>query len=207
MTRSSHDTPPVGRGPASPVEPVPDGSAAAGHGRPARTGALVEWAIWLLVVGVFYLQTARFDDTIASYRLGATGWPRALAVCAALGATGQLVYRLTRGAEAAGPAVAARERLPLGTLLQRAGIFVLPLVWLWLIPSIGFYVATPLFVIALMLILEVRSPLAILGVTTVVWGLLLVIFTRFFYVGLPTGSIDLFYDMNNWIIATARWGR
>lgn len=196
--------PPAGADPASTAHPLPEGSAASAARR-GRIGALVEWAVWLAVAGTFYLQTLRFDEVIASYRLGPATWPRALALCVAVGATGQMLYRLSQAAHPA-PETVMREREPWQVWAQRAGIFLLPLIWLWLIPRIGFYVSMPVFVLALMLLLEVRSIRALFSVTAVVCGLVLLIFTRFFYVGLPTGTLDGFYEANNWIIATARWG-
>ncbi|HUF56698.1 MAG TPA: tripartite tricarboxylate transporter TctB family protein [Thermohalobaculum sp.] len=205
MARSDHSSSPDGS-PASPREPVPDGSAAAGGRRPRPTGALVEWAIWLAVAFFFYAQTGRFDQEIATYRFGATGWPRTLAICVGLGATGQMLYRLFRDTTPSPVAEAIAEDVSAWTWAQRLGILSLPIVWLWTIPYVGFYVSTPFFVLALLLILEVRSLRALIGVTFVVYALVLLIFTRFFYVGLPTGQLDGFYEANNWIIATARWG-
>ena len=73
-------------------------------------------------------------------------------------------------------------------------------------PSIGFYVATPVFILGLLLLLEVTSPAALLLVTTVVYSLVLLIFTRFFFVALPVGGIQWFYDINNAIISIVRAG-
>ena len=87
MSRSSPD-------PASTRDPVPDGSAAIAGTRPGGAAALIEWAAWIVLAVAFWLQTGRFDEEIASYALGATGWPRAPAVAVMVGATGQLLYRL-----------------------------------------------------------------------------------------------------------------
>ena len=180
--------------------------AGSGGRRTGRVAVLAEWVAWLAIAWFFYRQTALFDETIGSYRYGATGWPRTLAVCVAIGATGQMLYRFFVR-ETAGPVAAAvPETTPWATRAQRIAILALPLVWLWFTPRIGFYVTTPLFIVALLLVLEVRSVRALLGVTAVVYGLVLLIFTRYFYVGLPVGSFDGFYEVNNWIVATVRWG-
>ncbi len=186
----------------------------------AFAGPVVEWAIWIAVLAWVFWQTQRFDREIAQYAFGAAGWPRALCIAAALGATGQLIYRIAeirRGRaavpEAAGPEIAAPESAaPEGQkpgLWQRAKhlpIFIFPLIYLYLVPSVGFYVATPFFILGLLLILEVRTLRALLGVTCVVYGLVLLLFTRFFYVALPVGRIESFYDINNAIIGIARYG-
>ena len=186
----------------------------------AFVGPFVEWAIWIAVLAWVFWQTQRFDREIAQYAFGAAGWPRALCIAAALGATGQLIYRIAEirrgraaGPEAAGPETAAPESAaPEGQkpgLWHRAKhlpIFIFPLIYLYLVPSVGFYVATPFFILGLLLILEVRSLRALLGVTCIIYGLVLLLFTRFFYVALPVGRIEAFYDINNAIIGIARYG-
>ncbi len=191
----------------------------------AFAGPVVEWAIWIAVLAWVFWQTQRFDREIAQYAFGATGWPRALCIAAALGATGQLIYRIAeiRRGRAAGPEAALPESAvpetaapePAAPKGQRPGlwqrakhlpIFIFPLIYLYLVPSVGFYVATPFFILGLLLILEVRTLKALLGVTCVVYGLVLLLFTRFFYVALPVGRIESFYDINNAIIGIARYG-
>ena len=186
----------------------------------AFAGPVVEWAIWIAVLAWVFWQTQRFDREIAQYAFGAAGWPRALCIAAALGATGQLIYRIAeiRRGHAAGPestvpeTAAPEPAAPEGQrpgLWQRAKhlpIFIFPLIYLYLVPSVGFYVATPFFILGLLLILEVRSLRALLGVTCVIYGLVLLLFTRFFYVALPVGRIEAFYDINNAIIGIARYG-
>ena len=174
-------------------------------------GPFVEWAIWIAILAWVFWQTQRFDREIAQYAFGAAGWPRALCIAAALGATGQLIYRIAeirRGHVAVKSAEPATDGKRAG-LWQRAKhlpIFVFPLIYLYLVPSVGFYVATPFFILGVLLILEVRSPLTLLGVTGVIYGLVLLLFTRLFYVALPVGRIESFYDINNAIIGIARYG-
>ncbi|WP_026379230.1 tripartite tricarboxylate transporter TctB family protein [Afifella pfennigii] len=163
----------------------------------------------MAIAGLAYSQTRFFDEDIANFSFGATGWPRAICLLIALGATCQLVYKLAgRGEEAEEPSSATGAATQDGghRLAQRAAIFVLPFVYLYVTPLIGFYVATPVFIVALLLLLEVRSPLVIAGVTGIVYILILLIFTRFFYVALPNGRLDGFYEFNNAIIAIARTG-
>ena len=175
-------------------------------------GPFVEWAIWIAVLTWVFWQTQRFDREIAQYAFGAAGWPRALCIAAALGATGQLIYRIAeirRGHAAPSEGDAPGPEGKRAGLWQRAKhlpIFIFPLIYLYLVPSVGFYVATPFFILGVLLILEVRSPLTLLGVTSVIYGLVLLLFTRLFYVALPVGRIESFYDINNAIIGIARYG-
>lgn len=180
---------------------------------PLFSKPVLEWLFWVLLAAMVYSLTGNFDETIAEYRFGATGWPRVLCAALAFGASGQLIYKLTRS-QPAGTAAGTKapeaevpaEVLTFRAGLQRIGVFAAPFVYLYVMPEIGFYVATPFFVLAILLLLEVKSPRVLAGVTLVVYGLVLLIFTRFFYVALPVGHIESFYDINNWIIVLVRTG-
>lgn len=190
MARSSHDDV-VMTGTASP------------YWRP-----VLEWMIWVGFALLAYSQTSLFDDRIPQYRFGATGWPRAVCMLMIVGATGQLLLRYLdiRRGMAAEDEMEARQALTPMRLAQRAAIFILPLIYLYSVPWVGFYFASPVFVILLMLVLEVRSPKALIGVTFVIFAAFLIIFTRYFYVALPVGNLPFFYDINNAIIMFARIG-
>ncbi len=167
---------------------------------------VLEWAFWVALAAIYYAQTGYFDEEIPNYAFGATGWPRALALAAVLGATGQLLTRLAaiRRGEVAERAAAAQTSL--GAYGYQALLFAFPFIYLFVTPTLGFYVSTPLFIVGLLLLLEVRAPITVLAVTGVVYGLVLLIFTRLFYVALPVGSASPFYDINVAIIEIARYG-
>lgn len=172
---------------------------------------VAEWIIWVGLAVLVYAQTDRFDQDIAEYAFGASGWPRSLCLAVIVGATGQFVYQMTtiwRGRDLAVEESddGVREKLGISALVQRLGIFVGPLIYLYAMPSVGFYVATPVFIVVLLLLLEVRSVTAIATVTAIVYGLALLVFTRLFFVALPTGHIEALYDVNNAIISIARTG-
>lgn len=175
---------------------------------------IAEWAFWILLALIAYSQTGNFSEDIADYAFGASGWPRALCLAIVLGATGQLAYQaltISRsGASAPSDDYKTEpgdsKRLTGWRLVQRLGVFVLPLIYLYVMPSIGFYVATPLFILAFLVLLEVKSPIALVTVTLVVYGLVLLIFTRLFYVALPLGNVESFYNISNAIIEIVRSG-
>ena len=175
--------------------------------------AVLEWLVWVAVVGVALLQTGQFDREVAGYAFGATGWPRAVCAAILIGATGQLALRLLETGRGAASPVAAgaaggADDPPrnLRRLAQRLAVFALPFAYLFLTARFGFYVMTPVFILALMLLLEVRSWTALLAVTATVYGIVLLVFTRFFYVALPVGHVQPFYDINTMIIVLARTG-
>src|SRR5690606_25355703 len=155
---------------------------------------VLEWVCWVGLALLAYSQTGYFDQTIPEYRYGATGWPRAICFLLIIGASAQLAFRsreIIRG-QAEQQEWEAEQRKPIARmrLAQCIAVFVLPLVYLYLVPSVGFYVATPVFIVLLMLLLEVRSIKALAGVTAVVFGTFLIVFTRFFYVALPVGNVQ-----------------
>lgn len=163
-----------------------------------------EWLVWLGLAGFAWGQIASFDRDLPHYLFGTAGWPRMVCLLIAAGATAQLLLHLGRPATpgSAGATTSVRA----DRVVHRLCLFALPFVFLWLTPLVGFYVATPLFTLALLLLLDVRRPGPLLGVTAVVWGLVLLIFTRLFYVALPEGLWDGFYEVNIAIIDLVRLG-
>ena len=183
--------------------------------------AVVEWLAWTAIAGVAVLQTGNFNREIADYAFGADGWP--LAICSAifLGATLQLAFRLRQVRRFASPPTDHADDAAAGALsadptggnsgasrptAQFIAIFLLPFVYLFLVPRLGFYLMTPFFILALLFLMQVRSLMALALVTASAYGIALLIFTRFFYVALPVGRIEPFYGMNNAIIALVRTG-
>ena len=171
----------------------------------------IEWLIWVLFAGILYSQTEIFNQPIAEYKFGASGWPRVICLAVVLGATCQFIFQLLvvlrdKTLSSNENSASAKNESNISQIFQRFGIFIFPLIYLYFIPSIGFYILTPIFILILLLLLEVRKLVAILTVIAIVYGLTLVIFTRFFYVALPTGSLEFFYNINNVIISFARLG-
>lgn len=176
---------------------------------------VLEWAVWFALAAAGYWLTFEFDEPLDVYEFGASGWPRFILVCIVVGATVQLFLGLQRGRrEAAGPAddeapsapadseAEARSRRPVSPTL--IGIFVLPLIYLLLLPRTGFFLTTPFFIAAFLWVLQVRRLRLLIGVTATVYGLVLLIFVRLFYVALPVGNWPGFYDVNNWIVVAVR---
>jgi len=175
----------------------------------------LEWGFWVVLAAAGYWLTFDFDEPLDIYEFGASGWPRFILACIVVGATLQLILGLQKGRrDAAGPAIdsetaeqaggeaEASARLPVSPLLL--GIFVLPLAYLLLLPRTGFFFTTPFFILAFLWILQVRRPRLLIGVTATVYGLVLLVFVRLFYVALPVGNWPVFYDVNNWIVVAVR---
>ena len=188
--------------------------------RSSRRPAL-EWLAWTAIAGVAFQQIESFDREIADYAFGPDGWPLAICSAIVLGATLQLAFRLrqeyrnaarrTGGADdaAVGATPIGRTEGEIGPArpsLQFIAIFLLPFVYLFLVPRLGFYLMTPFFIAALLYLMQVRSLVTLALVTASAYGIALLIFTRFFYVALPVGRIEPFYGINNSIIAMVRTG-
>ena len=89
---------------------------------------------------------------------------------------------------------------------QKIAIFGLPLCYLWAMHRIGFFVATPLFILLYLYVLEVRNWRHLLGVIFIVLALIFFVFVRLFYVAVPVGAWEAFYSINNEIITYIRIG-
>ncbi len=176
----------------------------------ANQGILWEWAVWMVLALIAYNITFVFDKPIEGYVYGATGWPRAILIAIMFGASLQLIFRFMRW-EDSEPIETADADTGSGILarlpnFRTLAVFLLPLVYVWLMPRTGFYLTTPFLIVALMAALDVRGWRPFVIVTAVVYGLIMLIFTRLFYVALPVGNWQPFYDINNAIILVVRFG-
>ena len=169
----------------------------------------LEWAFWAALVGVFYQQTAYFDKDIANYAFGATGWPRVVAVTVFLVATFQLVMQIDalRKGLVVEDGQTKTDRISAAQWAHRIAIFIWPFVFLFITPTVGTYVSVPIFIVGFLLLLGVRKPIPLVLVLFIVYGLLLLVFTRLFYVALPLGEETFFYDVNVAIVEFVRAGR
>lgn len=177
----------------------------------ASVTLVLEWVVWFALAAAGYWLTFEFDEPLDVYEFGASGWPRFILVCIVVGATVQLALGLARRwREAGGPTVDGEPEEPAEEEAGRAvsptliGIFVLPLAYLLLLPRTGFFLTTPFFIAAFLWVLQVRRLRLLIGVTATVYGLVLLIFVRLFYVALPVGNWPGFYDVNNWIVVAVR---
>jgi hypothetical protein len=165
-----------------------------------RAGPLLEAAVWLALAGAGYALTFAFDEPIALYRFGATGWPRAILLLMVVVALAQLVTRSGRlgpgATRAPGPAPAPGEP-GRRAHLQRVATFALPLLYLLLLPRAGYYATTPFFLSGYMLLLGERRVRHLVGTSLLIYGLVLLAFTRLFHVPLPVGVWPGFYEFSH----------
>ena len=182
----------------------------------------VEWLFWSVLALILWMQTGAFSEEIAEYKFGADGWPKMVIGGIVIGATGQALLKLLDSGQSQDQRVddapSAEGQVPISHQPisqlsvswrkrgQQIAIFGMPLLYLWAMHRIGFFVASPLFIAAYLYVLEVRNWRHILGVTTIILALLFYVFVRLFYVAVPVGAWEVFYSINNEIITYIRFG-
>lgn len=168
--------------------------------RSATLGIWVELAIWLSLAVAAFALTFQFSGEVGTYAWGAASWPRAVILLMAVGAVIQAVLRLRNAAAEDGISRhPLEERRP---PLKLVAAFGLPLLFVFLLPKTGFYLTTPFFLLAYLILLGERRPLVLIGVTLLIYVLINLIFTSLLFVALPTGTWPGFYDFSNWFLAT-----
>lgn len=165
---------------------------------------------WLALALFFYILTFTFADKSGSFAWGAASWPRGVIFLIVVGAVFQFYlqakgfYRAQaceRSSDTAADGTSAK--LPIN--YRRAlGIFLFPLLYLFALPRIGFYIATPIFLVGFIYYQGERRWGLILSVSIFIYSLVNLVFTKLFYIALPTGNWPGFYDFSNWFVTAIR---
>ena len=166
----------------------------------ARNGIWIELAIWLSLALVAFVLTFQFSDEVGSYAWGAASWPRAIILLMAVGAIVQCLFRLKQ-AQASAAAADDGEAKSLPAPLKLLAVFGVPLLYVFLMPRTGFYLTTPVFLLAYLMVLGERRPKVLIGVTALIYVLINLLFSVLFFVALPTGTWPGFYDFSNWLVS------
>jgi hypothetical protein len=174
-----------------------------------KRNVLLETALWILFAVIAYTLSFEFDKEIEIYKFNATGWPRAVLILTVLAALGHLITSWRD--IAAGRAVVDDELEPLGGgtwsgRLQVFGMLLLPLAYAYLLQDVGFYILTPIFIFLLLLLAGERRWKFLIGITVVLYFLLLLIFARLLFLNLPIGTAEPFYSISNWWLEIIRIG-
>lgn len=168
----------------------------------SSTRARLELIVWLLIAGVFYGLTFRFSGTTGvTFEWGPAAWPRAALIIMAVVAVANYLTHRPVGAAASERQGSVRSRQAVINLI---GLFAIPLVYVWLLPRIGFYIATLIFLPVYMRYLGERRWKFIAGVTLLLFALVNLVFTHIFFAGLPTGNWPGFYEVSSWFVTLIR---
>jgi len=168
---------------------------------------LGELGLWLGLSAAAFALSFEFADEVGAYAWGAASWPRGVILMMAVVALAQFaIRRRALSRREAANLEAAPELLPRGAVarLKLAGALGLPLVYVYLLPHAGFYATTPFFLAAYLAVLGERRPAALVLAPLVVYALINLVFTKLFYVALPTGNWPGFYEFSNWFLVTLR---
>ena len=190
---------------------------------------LIETAVWLAIVVVGFYYSYEFDGNIEIYKFGASGWPRGVLALIVIAAIGNLIWHYLNGdhygdiihhaEELAGRAsetddpgtgdsatgvaveIPQEEDEPKSAYYLRIiPIIALPFLYGYFLEGVGFYSLTPLFIALVIFVMGERSWSWLLGITALIYGLLLFLFAKILFVGLPVGNWHPFYDFGQWII-------
>ncbi|MEK9811469.1 MAG: tripartite tricarboxylate transporter TctB family protein [Bordetella sp.] len=170
----------------------------------------LEMSAWLALAAFFYALSFSFSEEKGSFAWGAASWPRGVIALIAIGAIFQFYLQLkaTYLVQAYAPSPEATSNNtstePPVDYKRAVGVFLIPLVYLLALPRIGFYIATPVFLAGFIYYLGERRWGLMLSVTFFIYGLVNLVFTKLFYVALPTGTWPGFYDFSNWFVTAIR---
>jgi hypothetical protein len=174
-----------------------------------KRGVFIETALWIIFAVVAYALSFEFDKDIETYKFNATGWPRVVLILTVLAALGHLLtsWRDVEANMALARAEAAeRGETDWSGRLRVLAMLILPLIYAYLLQDVGFYILTPFFIFLILFIGGERRIKWLLGVTFVLYGLLLFIFARLLFLNLPIGTAQPFYNISNWMLEIIRIG-
>ena len=79
-------------------------------------------------------------------------------------------------------------------------MLTLPLLFAVLLEDMGFYSVAPFFIIGVMFMMGERKAKPMIKVAAIIFGLLMLLFVKILYIGLPIGNIRPFYDIGSWVV-------
>lgn len=170
-------------------------------------GQWFEVVVWLALAGVAYGFSFEFDREIEFYKFGASGWPRLIILFIVLGAVGQFVQDVIQSQERPlyDPGYFAQFAEHGPQFFVRMGLtLALPMVYATFMQGMGYYFLTPFFLVGYLYLTGEHRISRLILVPLVIYIVITVIFTRFAYIGLPTGYWPGFYDFGNWFVVFLR---
>mgnify|MGYP001201556064 FL=1 len=167
---------------------------------------IIEAFFWIVIAGIFFTYTFTFNQPIEIYKFGAAGWPRVILLLILLVAFGNLYYSLRHGSKAQQDRVGMGDDTDevaydsFGAYLKTGFILIIPFLYALSLKPIGFYCATPVFIVLVMFAWGERRWKFILGSTLFIYILLLVLFMLVLNAPLPQGNISPFYDVSAFLL-------
>ena len=167
-----------------------------------KTRHIVETLVWLLIVVVFFVYSFEFNQEIEIYKFGATGWPRVILGILLLVTLGNFLHLYKKGSEAQQGRVGISDQEEdisydgVGSVQKLVAILILPFIFSWSLKPVGFYAATPIFVVLLIFLLGEKRIKWVLANTLIIYFLIIFLFMVMLNAPLPQGNVFPFYDFS-----------
>ena len=167
-----------------------------------KTRHIVETLVWLLTVVVFFVYSFEFNQEIEIYKFGATGWPRVILGILLLVTLGNFLHLYKKGSEAQHGRVGISDQEEdisydgVGSVQKLVAILILPFIFSWSLKPVGFYAATPIFVVLLIFLLVEKRIKWVLANTLIIYFLIIFLFMVLLNAPLPQGNVFPFYDFS-----------
>jgi putative tricarboxylic transport membrane protein len=170
--------------------------------------SIVPYAAGLALAGALYVYTGHIDFTPRTGQLGPDVWPRLAIGLMAAACTFEIVRRIVLGATLTRGVVdlleqsdEAEEAAPTYPWLLAGGV-ALVVAYALVVNTLGFLLATFLFIAAFMYLGRYRNHAAIWSISVAATFLLALLFLRIAYVSLPRGEapFDAFTDFIRMIV-------
>ena len=168
---------------------------------------VLETAIWLSMAGIFFIYSYEFDQEIEIYKFNATGWPRTILIFLVIVTFGNFFHLLRHGnighQGRVGFSIEDGNEVPdkgKSSFFKLLIILLTPFIFAYSLKPIGFYSATPIFIIIVILLLGETRVKWIFGITLIIYLILLGLFTVLLNAPLPQGYISPFYDFSGLIL-------
>jgi Tripartite tricarboxylate transporter TctB family len=175
-----------------------------------RRSIIIEMVIWLAVSIIAFSLTFNFNGPLENYRYGAASWPRIIIMALALFAVIEAIlslleFRRNGGTKAVVITKAETSDSKEGisgrkVYLKRLATFGIPILFLLMMPRMGYYVCAPFFIAGLMCLLGERRPLHLIVASFLIYAVTLFVFTKLLFVPLPEGTWPGFNEISNWIL-------
>jgi len=164
---------------------------------------LIESAIFLMIVTVFFGFSFEFNQPIEIYIFGATGWPRVIIGLLLVATIGNLWFQYKHGSATQNTLGQSEEKPDFsapGTLPRMVAILLTPFMFAWLLKPVGIYFSAPFFIAIIILLFGERRWKAILLITLVIYVVFIGLFLVILNAPLPQGNMSPFYDFSAWIL-------
>ena len=83
-----------------------------------------------------------------------------------------------------------------GSVQKLVAILILPFIFSWSLKPVGFYAATPIFVVLLIFLLGEKRIKWVLANTLIIYFLIIFLFMVLLNAPLPQGNVSPFYDFS-----------